>query len=224
MADKTYQIVVTGQMVPGTHLEQAKEKVAKLFNAPAAKLSVLFSGNRVVVKKGLDEAAAFRYVATLLDIGLACVAEPMGDAHAAAETPVRSAAPTTLAPVGVTLVEAPRITPPQIDTSALSVAAAGGNLVEFTPPPAPDIDISRLTAAPPGEMLVDTPAVPAADIDISRLTLSEPGERLVNPPVVAAADIDISYLDIAPVGSDVGELRRTDFPSPLDVSHLKIES
>src|SRR3569832_873678 len=152
MTVKTYQVVVTGQLAPGAQLEQVKDKVARLFNAPAAKLVALFAGTRVVVKKGLDQAAAERYVAALLEAGLIARVESLDDT-------VARASPTTptLAPVGVALVEPRHIPVPAIDTSALSVAAVGSALVEFTPPPAPEITTSGRAAAPVGGARVGAP-------------------------------------------------------------------
>lgn len=218
MTAKSYQVIVTGQLVPEAQLEQVKEKVARLFNAPAAKLAALFAGTRVVVKKGLDQTAAERYVAALCEAGLIALAEPIPDSVASAA----QAAPT-LAPVGVTLIDLPRITPPVIDTSGLSVAAVAGNLVESTPPPAPKIDASRFTAAPVGETLVEAPAIDPPAIDTSRLTMAPAGERLIDPPKVHAPDIDTSHLDMTPVGSDVGELRQAEFPPPPATDHLTLE-
>lgn len=217
MADKVYQVVVTGQLMPGAQPEQVQARVAALFNAPAAKLAPLFAGGRVVVKKGLDEAAAQRYVAALRDAGLVAVAEAPGGTDAAP-------APPTLAPVGATLVEAPVIPPADIDTSALSVAAAGGDLVEFTPPPVPAIDTSHLRVDPPGTRLIEAPAVAEPEFDISALSIAAPGAQLADAPAVAAPAIDTSGLDLAPAGSDVGESRRRDFPPPPDTSHLKLDS
>lgn len=222
MAGGTYQIVVTGRLLAGAELSQVKEKAARLFNAPAAKLAPLFSGQRVVVKKGLDETSARRYVAAVLETGLECVAEPWAAASQPPPVP-GPAAPVSLAPPGVTLIEPSVIAPPDIDTSALSVAAAGGNLIEFTPPPAPEIDISRLSAAPPGEDLINAPETPPPEIDVSRYSLSMPGELLAAAVEIEALEIDVSHLDMAPPRSDVGERRRTDFPPPPDTSHLKLE-
>lgn len=214
MTAKTYQVVVTGQIAPGAQLDQVKEKVARLFNAPPAKLSALFAGARAVVKKGLDQAAAERYVAALREAGLVALAEPVA--------PVTQTTPT-LAPVGVTLIDAPRVAAPMIDTSALSMAPAGGHLVEVTPPIPPEIDTRRLSAAPPGEKLVEAPVTPTPIIDIGHLSMSPAGERLIEPATVPVPDIDISRLGMAPVGSDVGELRRTAFPPPPATDHLTLD-
>src|SRR3569832_1220085 len=203
MTVKTYQVVVTGQLAPGAQLEQVKEKVARLFNAPAAKLVALFAGTRVVVKKGLDQAAAERYVAALLEAGLIALVESLDDT-------VARASPTTptLAPVGVALVEPRHIPVPAIDTSALSVAAVGSDLVELTPPPAPEIDTSGLTTAPVGETLVEAPAVDPPAFYFCRLSMALPGYRLVDTPKNQTPNNNTKHLVLAPAGCDVGAISR----------------
>jgi len=232
MSEKTYQIAVTGQLVPGAELSQVQAGLAKLFNASAEKLAPLFSGKRIVIKQGLDEGTARKYVAAVQVAGMVCLMEAIGGAPASpapTSSPQPAAAPAaagggvTLAPVGATLVEKPHVAPPQIDISKLSMAAMGGNLVEVMPTPEFDIDISHLTAAPPGERLVEAPVVAPPKIDISHLTAAPPGERLAETPVVAPPNIDTSAMNLAPVGSDVGEQRRTDFPPPPKTDHLKLE-
>src|SRR3569832_2351956 len=163
MTVKTYQVVVTGQLAPGAQLEQVKEKVARLFNAPAAKLVALFAGTRVVVKKGLDQAAAEHYVAALLEAGLIALVESLDDT-------VARASPTTPtpAPVGVALVEAPEVDPPAIDISRLTMALPGERQVDAPENHAPDIDTSHLDMAPAGsdvgELLqTDFPPPPVTD-------------------------------------------------------------
>ena len=208
MSEKTYQIAVTGQLMPGAELSQVQDALAKLFKAPAEKLAPLFSGKRIVIKQGLDEGTARKYVAAVQAAGMVCVMEAIGGAPAAsapaassnsAAAPAATGGGVTLAPVGVTLIEKPHVAPPQIDISKLSMAAVGGNLVEIVPIPEFDVDISHLTAAPPGE-------------------------RLAEASVVAPPNIDTSAMNLAPVGSDVGEERRKDFPPPPKTDHLKLES
>ena len=234
MTDTTYQIVVTGVLAAGAQLAQVKENVAKLFNAPAAKLEPLFSGQRVVVKKGLDQAAAQRYVAALQAAGLMSTAETLGGTASApaapgaatqssAQAPAAPGRGPELAPVGVTIIEASPTPPPDIDISAYNMSPAGTELIERKITPAPDIDISALSASPAGADMVNAEAVPAPDIDISALSMSSPGVQLVEAPAVPPAAIDTSALDLAPPGSDVGQQKPQDAPPPPDTSHLKLE-
>ncbi len=232
MSDKTYQIVVTGQLAAGAQLAQVKESIAKLFNTPASKLEALFSGQRVVIKKGLDEAAAQRYVASLRAAGLLSTAEVLGESTAANTTAAQASAPATqaaagnepgLAPVGVTLIEATPAPAPDIDISAYSMSPAGVELVKRETIPAPEIDVSALSAAPPGTDMIHAEVIPARNIDTSALSMSSPGAQLVEPPRVPPAAIDTSALDLAPAGSDVGQQKPQTPPPPPDTRHLKLE-
>lgn len=197
MIDKSYQIVVTGGLVEGGNLPDVKVKLAALFGTTAEKLDGLFSGKRVVIKKGLGHDAAQKYVAAVQRAGLRCVTEMMA-AETSPAPAVGPMAEVSVAPVGTALVDPPSVTAPQIDISGLSVAPLGGNLVEHTPPEAPSIDTSDLSMAPPGSQLAES--------------------ETVKPPA-----IDISTLDVAPAGSDLGEMGRDDTPPPPDTSHLKLD-
>ena len=79
MSEKSYQIVVTGELMEGTYLPDVKAKLAAMFNTPAEKLDPLFSGNRVVIKKGLGEEGAKKYLAAVQAAGLRCAAEDMAE-------------------------------------------------------------------------------------------------------------------------------------------------
>ena len=60
-----YEIAFSGQLVPGARLELVQANMAKLFQADAQRIAMLFSGRRIVIKNNLDEAAAEKYRATL---------------------------------------------------------------------------------------------------------------------------------------------------------------
>lgn len=223
MSEKTYQVVVTGELVKGAYLPDVKAKLAILFNMPAEKLDPLFSGKRVTIKKGLAEDAAQKYVAAVLAAGLLCFAEALGAEAALQARAAGTMAGVSLAPVGVTLIDPPSVTVPVIDTGALSVAPVGETLVEPPPVTSPVIDISAFSVAPVGGNLVEHSPIKAPDIDISALSVAPPGSRLVEPKTVTPPAIDTSNLDLAPVGSDVGEMKRKDGPPPPDTSHLKLD-
>ena len=222
MSAESYQIVVTGELVDGAYLPEVKVKLAALFKTPAEKLDPLFSGKRVVIKKGLGADAAEKYVAAVRAAGLICSAEAM-----AAGVPQTSAAQgvagITLAPVGVTIIDPPSVIPPDIDISAYSVAPVGSPLVEPPAMTAANIDISALGMDPVGVILVEQTPPQAPSIDISGLSIDPPGTQLVGQEKVAPAVIDTGSLDLAPVGSDVGEKKREDGPPPPDTSHLKLD-
>ncbi len=226
MTEKTYQIVVSGQLTAGAVLAQVKEKVANLFNVPAAKLDPLFSGQRIVVKKGLDHAAGQRYVAALQEAGLLSVAEPLtDDAPSSANAnpqPVNAMPQPSLAPAGTPLIERTPVAAPDIDTRAYSMSPVGITLVTAIPVPAPVIDVSALSVSPLGVDMVKAAPVAAPDIDVSALSMSSPGTHLVEPPMVRPPVIDTSAFDLAPVGSDVDQQKPGVAPPPPDTRHLKL--
>lgn len=216
MSGESYQIVVTGELVNGAYLPDVKAKLAVMFNTPAAKLDPLFSGKRVVIKKGLGEEAAQKYIAAVRVAGLICIAEATGVERAAKPAAV------TLAPVGVTLVEAPSVAVPQIDASAFSMAPPGAIMDESPAVAAPEIDIGAISVAPLGGNLVEHAAPAAPAIDTGALSVAPPGAQLVELKSIVATVIDTSGLDLAPRGSDVGEMKRGEAQPLPDISHLKL--
>lgn len=222
MSEKPYQIVVTGDLLDGTYLPDVKAKLAALFNTPADKLDPLFSGKRVVIKKGLSEDAAKKYVVAVQAAGLQCVAEAM--AAEAPRAPVGGTmAGVSVAPAGATLIDPPSVAAPVIDISAYKMAPVGETLVEPPPVTVPEIDVSAFSMAPVGGNLVEHTPPQAPSIDISGLSVAPPGTQLAEQKPVTSPAIDISNLNLAPVGSDVGEMKREAGPPPPDTSHLKLD-
>ena len=222
MSEKSYQIIVTGELLEGAYLPEVKVKLAALFKTPAEKLDPLFSGKRVVIKKGLEASAAEKYVAAVQSVGLACSVEAMaveGPPTAAAE----KEAGVSLAPVGTTIIDPPSVAAPEIDVSAYSVASVGETLAESPQIMDVDIDISALSVDPVGENLVEHTAPQAPSIDTGDLSVEPAGTQMVDQEDVPPAAIDTGNLDLAPVGSDVGEDKRENGPPPPDTSHLQLD-
>jgi len=64
-----YEIAFAGQLAPGAQLDAVKANLAKLFQADATRIALLFSGRRMVIKNNLDEAGAEKYRSILLRAG-----------------------------------------------------------------------------------------------------------------------------------------------------------
>ncbi|AYF85744.1 hypothetical protein SA496_18340 [Pseudomonas sp. JS3066] len=60
-----YEIAFSGKLVPGAQREVVQANLARLFQADAQRVAMLFSGRRVILKNNLDEAAAEKYRSTL---------------------------------------------------------------------------------------------------------------------------------------------------------------
>lgn len=56
-----FEIAFQGQVRSGVTEEQARARIGQLFQVGGEQLNVLFSGRRVVIKQGLDQAAAEKY-------------------------------------------------------------------------------------------------------------------------------------------------------------------
>ena len=69
MADAPYAVIFQGKVTEGSDPQTVRENLAKLFNADAARIEQMFSGKKVVIKKGLDEDAARKYRAVLTKAG-----------------------------------------------------------------------------------------------------------------------------------------------------------
>ena len=108
MSDQLFEVAFYGQISEGANLEEVKARVGKIFNADDAKLAQLFSGNRIVIKKNIDQATAAKYKTALNRAGAECEIGAMGGAAAAvppaavtavaAEAPVADSAAGSTAP------------------------------------------------------------------------------------------------------------------------------
>ncbi len=180
MSEKTFEAVFKGRIVTGAEPSRVKSNLARLFKTDATRIEAMFSGKRVVIKRGVDEATARNYQAALRKAGaivevVNTAAPPVARIPVPAEPPAPS---LSMAEVGVTLVEPKEIQEPDIDTSDLSVAEPGVTLVEPREIPEPDIDTSDLSVAEPGVTLVEPREVEAPEYDLSDLEMAPPGTRL----------------------------------------------
>ncbi|WP_419735291.1 hypothetical protein [Pseudomonas sp. COR18] len=161
-----YEIVFSGELLPGAPAEQVRSNLARLFQADAQRIERLFSGRRLVLKNNLDAAAAEKYRSTIERAGArvevqamqvdavepGAVPEPAGrarvvprDAYMAAFSEV-DAPDYALAEVGSDMQD-PRPVPaaPALDLSAFSVAPVGSDMGQIPAPAAPAVpDTSHL--------------------------------------------------------------------------------
>lgn len=69
MDDPRFKIVFDGAVMPSTPLETVKENLARLFKSDVARIEALFSGQLVVLKRGLSAAEADKYLSALHGAG-----------------------------------------------------------------------------------------------------------------------------------------------------------
>ncbi|CAD5109221.1 hypothetical protein [Zestomonas carbonaria] len=176
-----YEIAFSGQLVPGAEPEQVRANLAKLFQADAQRIAVLFSGRRIVIKNGLDGATAEKYRVAMERAGAraevaAMEVEEVELAPPPAPEPAPVAAP---AAAPGRLKVAPRdeymAAFSEVDAPDFGMAPVGADLQDERPDPAaPQVDLSQFSLAPVGSDMGQAKAAPAAPPpDTSHLKLQE---------------------------------------------------
>ena len=191
MSDELFEVAFSGQIKEGADLEQVKAKVGTMFKADVTKLGHLFSGKRMVIKKNIDQATANKYQKALDNAGAVCEVKSLSE----------TAQEKT--------VEAKAVEPEVKVTTA-----------------APVVAIQSATSAGSG---VDAPDAPKTDPlginanDISDLSaeLAPVGSDMQDEVKdVAEPELDISGIGMAPVGSDLGQVKKDDDPPPPNTDGL----
>jgi len=170
MSDELFEVAFSGQIRAGENADDVKARVGKMFNADEAKIAQLFSGNRIVIKKNVDQQTAAKYQSALNKAGAECEVKSMSSpveasvaaAPPPAETPAAATPPT---PVPATPADYGDIAPPpqtdplgitgdDIEDLAASIAPVGSVLKDnIEPVEAPQIDISEFDVAPVGAVI-----------------------------------------------------------------------
>lgn len=181
-----YEIAFAGQLVPGAQLELVKENLARLFQADAQRIALLFSGRRIVIKSNLDAAGAEKYRATLERAGAIAIVQAL-------DLPVEE---VELAPPPPAVEPAAQV----VQAAAAPRAGAGSKVIPrdeymaaFADVEAPDFGI-----APVGVDLQDAkPEAQAPQVDLSQFSLAPVGSDMGQAKAPAAAPPpDISHLKL----------------------------
>jgi hypothetical protein len=165
-----FEIAFSGQLVAAVSLATVQANMARLFQADAQRIALLFSGRRMVIKNNLDAAAAEKYRLTLERAGavVEVVAMAVDEIEQAAPAVVSPQTPGRLqvlprdeymaafaevealdfgiAPLGVDLQDAqPQAIAPAVDLSQFSLAPTGSDMGQIkAEPAAPAPDTSHL--------------------------------------------------------------------------------
>jgi len=217
MTKPDFKILYAGQMIEGADPQRVRANIAKMFKIDISKVDALFTGRRVLLKRGLDAATVEKYRTAFSRAGAIAIIVGPDNEEVAAPVPVtaKPPAPTPAsvpAPVqpdrpaaSVEVEPPPPTTEPGESATRLQLAEAGRAappLVERGTPKVPG-DMSMAEA---GAMLVDEPRhVETPAIDTSHLTLAEAGADLAEPKRVPTPDHDLSAFELAPPGTALGE-------------------
>ena len=197
MSSEKFEIAFSGKIVEGADLNTVKQKMAALFKADAARLAVMFSGKRMIIKRGVDEVTMLKYRGAFERAGAICevksLSESASGAGAAKNAP---ASPSTA-------------------TSAATQKSAG-QAYSSRYPESEQIPQALLTEplGVSGDQISDLAADLAPVGSAMQDDYSEP----------ATPSIDVSGLDIAPVGSTLDTAPEKAPPPPPDVSGITLEN
>jgi hypothetical protein len=227
-------VVYAGVLAAGRDAAQVKSDLARLFKTDAAGIERLFSGQPVIIKKGLDPQTAEKYRVALEKAGAICEIRTHASETAPAVTSASLAAGTdrlTIAPAGVILTTPVEVRPLVFDLSAISLAEAGTDLLDHveTVTASPSFDLSGLSVAPPGIELIESRRIePPRFPDFKDLSLAAPGTDIDPHPRTSAAILpDINGITLAPAGSAVlrpDEMRPVPLPPDLTKLGLSLKN
>lgn len=177
-----YEIAFSGQVVPGAQPEQVKANLARLFQADAQRIALLFSGRRIVIKSGLDAAGAEKYRSTMERAGALAIVQALEVEEVELAPPPAPVAAPVSAPVSASATGS-RVVPRDeymaafVDVEApdFGIAPVGADLQDAkTEAQAPRVDLSQFSLAPVGsDMGQAKGATPEAAPDTSHLRLVE---------------------------------------------------
>lgn len=178
---KLYEIAFSGRLLPGAQPDAVKANLARLFQADAQRIALLFSGRRMVIKNNLDEAAAEKYRVALERAGALAEVSAMDVDIEEVEMAPPPPMPAAEAQGGSAPVRRLQVAPRDeymaafvdVETPDFGIAPIGADLQDRKPEPqAPAVDLSALSLAPVGSDMGQSKAPPAAPApDVSHIKL-----------------------------------------------------
>ena len=203
MSGNTFAVVFSGRVAEGASVEQVKGNVAKLFKVEVAKIERLFSGARVAIKKGVDEATAKKYQMALAKAGALCEVVNVAAAKAQAgksapQQPARSASRPATGSNAKPAPATPSARETRNTTSGLTksvVKEAPGGLGDF----------ANVKVDDPGVVLVQHQEVAPLQVDLSGLSMDQPGATLGEHQEASPPQVDISGISMAEAGAEIGK-------------------
>ncbi|WP_122666018.1 hypothetical protein [Pseudomonas viridiflava] len=170
---KLYEIIFSGQLVPGAQLEKVQANLGKLFHSDAQRLELLFSGRRLVLKNNLDGEAAEKYRSTLERAGALVEVLEMPSSRPEPDAGAGSIAAPRPGRLQITPRDVYMAAFVAVDAPDLEVCEVGSDMQDVKPAlVGPSLDLSGLSLAPAGSELGQLPSVHCGAVpDISHLSL-----------------------------------------------------
>lgn len=245
MSQEKFDLVFSGELVPGYELAQVKKNIQLLFRIDETKTDLLFSGRAIPLKKGLDAETANKYRVAIKKAGarVAVVqseaaptklqsvpAEKPGvaTAHAEAKEGGEGGFTTELGAQPAS----PRPPRKEIEAPGFAVADVGEDILpsEYRLPLATvEVDTSGLSVAPQAGNLVGEDEIMrprSAPKDVPDFDIAPVGSDVLTPeerPQVRAVEVNIAGLSVAQTGERLAPPSKQ-APPPPNVDHIKLKS
>ncbi len=246
MAD-FFNVVFAGNIAAGANPAAVKANIARIFKANDAMVEKLFSGQRIAVKKAVDQATAMKYRAVMKQAGAVALVEacdeqgkPLASAAPAAAVsvpvPASEKAPTAVASTPTAVAStptaapmptsAPTKAPTMAERLALLAAEQAKNArpASGAPPPADRKRAATWKLFPSGALLSEARSVPAPMLpNIAGITLANVGGELLKAEErrqLAPTPVvvpDISAITLAPAGGDLVKTEERRQVTPVQV-------
>jgi hypothetical protein len=185
MSDERFEIAFSGQIIEGSDRETVKKNIGQIFKADSARLELMFSGRRVLIKREADEATAAKYRTAFGKAGAVCEVRSLSkensneteppEADESGSSPYVSKYPESDQVPQALLNDPLGVSADSIQSLDADIAPVGSPMQHhITETPEPSFDLGGLEVAPVGSTLSpatkqDLPKMP----DTSGLTLSD---------------------------------------------------
>lgn len=197
-----YDVIFSGELLPGFDQADVERNVAALFNLDDARVARIFSGSTVTLKRDLDQAGAARFEAALAKAGARVELQPNPPLPSAAEQDSDNA---------------------ENDADQWLANQVQSPSADGVEPKVPVESQTHPDTPPAVEVAATAADIAAPDWSVAPVGSSVLAEN--ERPQTAPVEVSVDHITIAPAGSDVlnPDERRKIEAVEVDVSHLKIE-
>ena len=229
--DEKYRLIFRGELLDGQHRAVVKRRLSELLKLTDDHVEKLFSGQPVVLKRGVDRETAARYQALFKKAGGQLRVKSEGPADVPASpvaersaVPARKNAESTAKTSDSALTAAQKGRP----AAAVDIEAPDFKVQStwFAPPEEPraEIEAPDYSVAAVGSDLAEKEAAPVVTVVEVDFDLAEAGADLLTERQEETA-VELGPLDfeVAEVGADIGPRKTSGEAVAPDVSHIALQ-
>ncbi len=207
MSEKLFEVVLTGNLIPGMDESEVLDNMAVLFKTEPGRIAKLLATPNAVIKKNIDHKTAFKYHQALRKAGALAMVRPMEEQAASPHASNQSQPSQVSANSQQDTVEQPGMTaaatPQQDDQdNGMSLADAGAEIPNLQSEKQPvNPDVSQYSMAEAGETIPTLQEhKEAVNPDTAGLSVAEAGETLGDNKPFVPREVNTTELSLGEVG------------------------